>query len=250
LISTYVSFILHKLAWRKRGDPQGGALSIAFDDNKKNQYDYAFPLLKSRGVVGTFYVTTDYLRDFSLNSAYMSIPELRDLQDCGCEIASHSKTHPHFIHVSDDQIRSECSVSKQVLQSHGFQVNNFAYPYGETNDHVDSIVRSYYRSGRSAYVPPYIMRLPTSQFRLSGAPGETGHNESAFLMKYKRLRLADQVYNATDWIIVFFHSIVPSRSRPFEISTQDFADFLDYLMLKGVKTVTVNQALDDLGGSL
>jgi peptidoglycan/xylan/chitin deacetylase (PgdA/CDA1 family) len=185
----------------------------------------------------------------------MSIAELQDLQNYGCEIASHSKTHPHFTHISDDQIRSECILSKQVLQSHGFQVNNFAYPYGDTNDHVDSIVHSYYRSGRSAYTPPYIMRLPTTQFRLSAARGET---ESAFkeahiracLKRYERLRLVDQVYNANGWMIIFFHNLVPNPGPRFEISTKDFADFLDYLVLKGVKAVTVNQALDDLGVSL
>lgn len=250
MIRTYVWFILHKLAWRKRGNLRDVTVSIAFDDNTQNQYDYAFPLLKSRGMVGTFYVVTDCVRDFSLNSAYMNIAELQDLQNHGCEIASHSKTHPHFINISDDQIRSECSESRQVLQSHGFEVNNFAYPYGETNDHVDSIVRSYYRSGRSAYAPPYIMQLPTSQFRLSGAPGEIGPRERARLMGYKRLRLVDQVCNAKDWMIIFFHNVVPNTSRAFEIGTQDFAGFLDYLILKGVKTVTVNQALDDLGGSL
>jgi peptidoglycan/xylan/chitin deacetylase (PgdA/CDA1 family) len=173
----------------------------------------------------------------------MSIAELQDLQNHGCEIASHSKTHPHFTHISDDQIRSECSTSKQILESHRFQVDNFAYPYGETNDHVDSIVHDYHRSGRSAYVPPYIMQLPVSQFRLSGAAGETGHSESIRLMRYKRLRLIDQVNNTKSWMIIFFHNVVPSRSRPFEIGTQDFASFLDYLILKGVKTVTVNQAL-------
>jgi len=262
----YVWFMLHKLAYNKlpkRGNPRDVAVSIAFDDNKKNQYDYAFPLLKSRGMVGTFYVTTDYIRDISLNNAYMSNAELQDLQNYGCEIASHSKTHPSFIYVSDDQIRSECSMSKQVLQSLGFQVNNFAYPDGETNDHVDSIVRSYYRSGRSAYAPPYIMQLPTSQFRLSGAAGETTsvikepHVRDS-LTRYKRLRLVDRVcngarVNAKGWMIIFFHNVVPNPSPAFlegSIGIKDFENFLDYLVLKGVKTVTVNQALDNLNGPL
>jgi peptidoglycan/xylan/chitin deacetylase (PgdA/CDA1 family) len=206
--------------------------------------------LKSRGMVGTFYVVTDYIRDFSLNCAYMSNAELQDLQNHGCEIASHSKTHPHFTEIPDDKIRSECSVSKQVLQSYGFQVNNFAYPYGDTNAHVDSIVRSYYRSGRSAYRPPYIMQLPAPRFRLAGAPGETESSIKeahvrACLKRYKRLRLVDEVCNARGWMIIFFHSVVPNPSPRFEIGTQDFADFLDYLILKGVKIVTVNQALDD-----
>jgi hypothetical protein len=99
------------------------------------------------------------------------------------------------------------------------------------------------------------MRLPTSQFRLSAVGGET---ESAIkeariracLKRYKCLRLVDQVYNAKGWMIIFFHNVVPNPSPPFEISTKDFSDFLDYLILKGVKTITVNQALDDLGVSL
>lgn len=244
--------MLHRLVCRKHVNPQGSAVSIAFDDNKQNQYDYAFPLLKSRGMVGTFYVTTDYLRDYSLDRAYMDITELHDLQNSGCEIASHSQTHPHFTCISDDQIRSECSVSKHVLQSYGFKVNNFAYPYGETNDHVDSIVRSYYRSGRTGFVPPYIMHSPTSKFRLSGAAGEPGDNAYARLMRYKRFRLVDQVYDAEGWMIMFFHNVVPdidrARRRHFDICTRDFADLLDYLKLKHVKTLTVDQALDDLGG--
>jgi peptidoglycan/xylan/chitin deacetylase (PgdA/CDA1 family) len=252
---TYVWFILRKLAWRKRTNPRGLTVSIAFDDNRQNQYDYAFRLLKSKGMVGTFYVVTDYIRDFSLNSSYMDIAELHDLQNYGCEIASHSKTHPNFIHISDDQIHSECNVSKHVLQSHGFQVSNFAYPYGDTNYHVDSIVRSYYRSGRSAYSPPYMMQLPTSRFRLSGAPGETEGaikqaSVRAWWNRYKRLGLVDEAYDAKGWMIILFHNVVPKRSSAFEIDAQDFANFLDYLILKRVKTVTVNQALDDLGGSL
>ena len=248
---SYFWFLLHNITYRKRKNLQDVTVSIAFDDNRRNTYDNAFPLLASRGIVATFYVVADYIRDFSLNRAYMGISELKCLQDHGCEIASHSKTHPHFTRISDDQIRSECSVSRQVLENQGFQVNNFAYPYGDTNDHVDSIVRSYYRSGRSAYAPPYIMKLPAHQFRLSAMPGEL---ESRFKESHIRIfansvrcfRLVDQAYGAKDWIIIFFHNVVPNPKFEFETGTQEFATLLDYLMLKGVKTVTVNQALDDL----
>jgi peptidoglycan/xylan/chitin deacetylase (PgdA/CDA1 family) len=250
---TDVWFKLHTLAWRKRGralSPQSATVSLTFDGNWQNLHDYAFPLLRSRGIVGTFYVVTDLIRDFSLNSANMSFAELRDLQNYGHEIASHSKTHPHFTRISDDQIHRECSESKQVLQSHGFQVNNFAYPFGDTNDHVDSIVRNYYRSGRTAYAPPYIMQLPTTQFRLTGACGETDTGVKVacmrtFLMRYKRLRVVDRVCHPKDWMILFFHDVVTNPSRPRQISTQDFADLLDYLILRHMKIVTVNQALDD-----
>jgi peptidoglycan/xylan/chitin deacetylase (PgdA/CDA1 family) len=221
-------------------DPHG-AISIAFDDCRQSQYDYAFPLMQARGIIGTFYVITDFISDFSHDPSHMSIAELQTLQDYGCEIASHSKTHPVFTSISDSQIREECSVSKQVLQSYGFAADNFAYPYGGRNDHTDSIVAEYYRSARSAYAPPYIMQLPTSQFLLPGCPGETGDPN---VLPYLE-GVVDEVDSTNGWAIIFFHNIIPdANNTPSTISSQDFESFLDYIIYRGVPTITVNQGLD------
>ena len=218
-----------------------GAITIAFDDCLKSQYDYAFPLIQARGMNGTFYVVTDAIRDFSHSSAFMSIAELQTLQDYGCEIASHSKTHPAFTGISDSQIHEECSVSKQVLQSYGFLAENFAYPYGCRNDHTDSIVAEYYRSARSAYAGPYIMQFPVTQFVLPGFAGETG--DSSVLPRLKSM--VDEVYWANGWVIIFFHRVLPDLyDDPYGISSQDFESFLDYIIYRGVSTITVNQGLD------
>lgn len=214
---------------------ENGAVSLAFDDTMQGQYDYAWPLLKARGLVATFYVVTDQIRDLSHDSSYMSVAELQNLQNSGCEIGSHSKTHSDFIRISDAQIREECNVSKQVLESYGFVVSNLAYPYGDTNSHVDSIVSQYYRSGRSAYVRPYLMQLPTSRFSLSGYPGDSVDPSDLRSM-------IDQVYNTKGWAIIFFHDIPTHGTYP--ISTNDFAEFLDYILAKGITALTVSQALN------
>ncbi len=220
---------------------QRGAISVAFDDCMRSQYDYAFQLMQARGIVGTFYVITDAIRDFSNSSAFMSIAELQTLQEYGCEIASHSKSHPAFTAISDSQIREECSVSKQVLQSYGFAADNFAYPYGDRNNHTDSIVAEYYRSARSAYTGPYIMQFPISQFLLAGCPGETGDPD---VLSYL-VRVVDEVYSVNGWAIIFFHNIIPgANNTPYTISSEDFESFLDYVIYRGVATITVNQGLD------
>jgi len=213
-----------------------GAISIAFDDNMEDQYDYAFPLMQARGIKATFYVVTDHIND-----PYMSIAELQTLQDYGCEIGSHSKTHPSFVGLSENEIRYECSVSKQVLQSYGFAADNFAYPYGDRNDYTDSIVAEYYRSARSAYVGPYIMQFPVSQFVLPGFPGETG--DSSVLPQL--INMVDEIYSTDGWAIIFFHHVLPDvYDNPYAISSQDFESFLDYIVYKGVPTITVSQGLD------
>jgi peptidoglycan/xylan/chitin deacetylase (PgdA/CDA1 family) len=176
MMAMLLSVVLARFAEVSFAAPKAphGLISITFDDGWKSEYDYAFQLLQERGITATFYVISDYIRDFSGNNQYMSIAELQTLQTYGCEIGSHSKNHLSFTYLSDTEIHERCEISKQVLQSYGFSAVNFAYPYGDRNDHTDSIVPEYYRSARKAYDPPYYNEYPTSQFLLSGITGETG----------------------------------------------------------------------------
>jgi peptidoglycan/xylan/chitin deacetylase (PgdA/CDA1 family) len=236
-----------------KADVGRGVISIAFDDGRQSQYDYAFPLLKEYGMHGTFYIISSEISDFSGDDSFMSIAELRNLQGNESEIGSHSVTHPDFTSLTDQQIISECVNSKQLLQSNGFIVNNFAYPYGATNVHTDSIVANYYRSARSAYTPPFIMPLPTSQFLLTGYPGETG--DPSTVSQLDQLHAAesfvDQAVSSNSYAIIFFHNIIPGdTSHSYEISAEYFEDFLEYVAESGVTTLTVNQALDIAGPSL
>jgi peptidoglycan/xylan/chitin deacetylase (PgdA/CDA1 family) len=221
-----------------------GTISITFDDGMQDNYDYAYPLMQARGIVGTFYVITDSLSDFSHNNTYLSIAELKTMQNSGNEIGSHSVTHEHFETMTDAEIAYQCGVSQQVLRANGFSANNFAFPYGDTNDpnakHIDSIVSQYYRSARSAYNYPLILSFPITMFRLPGFPAETG--DSSVLSRAKSA--VDQVCTANGWAIFCFHCVRPTVSSPYMISTEDFASFLDYIVSKGVTTVTVNQGLN------
>jgi peptidoglycan/xylan/chitin deacetylase (PgdA/CDA1 family) len=218
-----------------------GMVSITFDDGLKNQFDYAFPLMKARQIKGTFYVTTDKIRDFSHASSFMSISELQNLQADGNEIGSHSMTHACLPSLSDERVHEECRFSKEVLQSYGFAADNFAYPYGDTNKHVNSIVSQYYRTGRSAYKKPYLMHLSSSQFELTGFAGETG--DSSVLLRLQHI--INLVALTNSYAIVFFHNVIPNkRSGRITISSQDFSSFLDYSVSKGVQFLTVDRALD------
>jgi len=212
-----------------------GVVSIAFDDNYISQYTNAYPLMQSRNMVGTFYVVTDNIG----LPGYMDFTHLQNLANSGNEIGSHSKSHANFISLPESQIRDECNLSQQVLQTRGFAATNFAYPNGLTNSFVDSIVDDYYRSGRTAYVSPYIMEVPTNQFRLAGFSSE---NSSA-LSSLKAM--VDQVYSTNSWAIIFFHKIVPDANwQLYETSPEDFASFLDYVNFKRVQVLTVNQVLE------
>jgi peptidoglycan/xylan/chitin deacetylase (PgdA/CDA1 family) len=236
-------------AVRVKAQSERGVVTIAFDDGTQSQYDNAYPLMKARGIAGTFYVISNDVGA----SSYMTVAELQDLQANGNEIGSHSMSHPAFTDLSEQQIRDESSGSKQALQSYGLFVNNFAYPYGIHNDNTDSIVSQYYRSIRSAYAEPYIMSLPTSQSLLQGYPGETG--DASSVSQYEALQAAEyeveQVENNGGWVIIFFHNIIwGDYSGSYEIVAEYFEDFLDYVQASDVSILTVDQALNVAGPSL
>jgi len=220
-----------------KAEEQHGVISITFDDNYQSQYDYAYPLMKEYGIVGTFYICTQNIGV----SGYMSVAQLQSVVSSGNEIGSHSHTHTSFTSLTPDEITYECIHSKQILENYGFTVTNFAYPNGVTNDNIDAIVSENYRSGRTAYVAPYLMEAPTNQFRVAGFSAETADYTALSLLK----GMVDQVHQTNGWAIIFFHKIVPHvYTQPYTTSAEDFESFLNYTVSKGVQTLTVNQALD------
>ena len=221
--------------------PAHGVISLTFDDAWQSQYDYAFPLMQDRGMVGTFYVVTSKLETNATGTDYLSFAELQTMQNYGCEIASHSVDHPDFTTLTDSQIIQECNDSKQVLQSYGLTVNNFAYPYGAYNDHTDSIVSQFYRSGRGVWCPDNVSQLPYTQWDVyadEGAPGDPG-------CLYSLESIVNQVYSTNEWAVLYFHFIFPDVNNSLNvINTQTFASLLDYIKSKGIPTLTINEALN------
>jgi peptidoglycan/xylan/chitin deacetylase (PgdA/CDA1 family) len=73
---------------------------------------------------------------------YMGLDDLKALQRAGMTIASHSRTHPNLVQVSDSQLRDEVSGSRQDLEKMlGVTADLFAYPYGLWNKRVASAVK-------------------------------------------------------------------------------------------------------------
>lgn len=117
---------------------------ISFDDGYADVYQNAFPILQEYGFIGTIYLYVDRIG----SSAFLSEEEIRSLVASGWEVGSHSMSHPDL--TKDHSIVSyEVQESRAALeQLTGGQVSSFAYPYGELDDYVISIVRhSGYSSG-------------------------------------------------------------------------------------------------------
>ena len=197
--------------------------------------------MQAHGFVGTYYIISSFIG----TGDYMNMSDLHALQNAGNEIGSHTVDHPDLTYLTDAQINSECSQSKQLLQTNGFPATDFAYPMGDSNSHVDSIVLQYYRSARYAYGSGYLMSIPANPIQMSipmGWGGETG-NSNTDLNQDKSI--VDQAQAANSWAIIFFHNIITTPlTTSDQIEQSNFAALLNYIGNKSVQVMTVNQALN------
>jgi peptidoglycan/xylan/chitin deacetylase (PgdA/CDA1 family) len=224
------------------GTPRG-VISITFDDGTRNQYTTAFPLMRDRNIVGTFYIPTG---NFDASNPYnkISVSELLQMQSAGNEIGSHSVNHLDFTKLTETQIRQECIESKATLQSYGLAVNNFAYPYGTGDlNNSNKIVSQYYRSARIVYYTP--MTIANVPFQLSAVYGESQGSQYATLLP-KLKSMVDHTVNENQWTVFYIHNIGSYNDvlTYGGISVEDFTSFLNYAKASGAQILTVNQALD------
>jgi len=209
-------------------------ITLSFDDGWISQFRNAFPLMKERGMVGTFYII-GRVTALRYLMGVMSPIQLRVLQDAGNEIASHSATHRRFTDLTDEEIVEECVKSKKTLESLGLTVNNFRYPKGESNDHIDSIVSRYYRSG--CYGRGYV-KLPITTWKIPTL-GAWGRD-----LPVLRSRL-DYAYANDLWLNIGFHDISDEKTTGNgNVTVRDFTQLLDYIQYKNFTTLTVNQVLN------
>jgi len=126
----------------RRGLNQGAndKFCVTFDDAFLSVYEKACPILAARDIPATVYVVAGGMggsnewdkRAGDVGEPTMSESQVRELSDAGLEIGSHTMTHPHLSHLSDDEIRTEIRDSKHRLEDLiGREVASLAYPYGD-----------------------------------------------------------------------------------------------------------------------
>jgi len=142
---------------------------ITIDDGWRSVYDLAFPILKKYGYPATFFIYTDFIIN---GSRTLDWNILKEMSDSGISIQCHTKTHryldrriggesfkDYFESIKKDLIEST-KVIKQRLNS---DVKYLAYPYGETNHLVITLLMklgyrgafTVERGGNPFFVNPY-----------------------------------------------------------------------------------------------
>ena len=139
---------MHRL---QAGNLPPRAIALTFDDGYSSVVDFAWPLLRERGMPATLFAVSGYLcgqkrfpwdsdRDESL-SRLISAAELCDAAKAGLAIGSHTVTHRWLPGLTADQVWREVTQSRGELEEIlGRQVHTFAYPMGGWTPHVRQAV--------------------------------------------------------------------------------------------------------------
>jgi peptidoglycan/xylan/chitin deacetylase (PgdA/CDA1 family) len=146
-------------------------VAITFDDGYKNNYTYAFPILKRYQFPATIFIIVEEVGR-PLND-HLSWDEMKEMQDSGLVFfGSHAMgPDPLYKIKTEDELHRQIFDSKKILEKRlGREVAVFSYPEGAFDEHVLGLVRE----------AGYQMAVATS-------PGKETANNDLFALKRQRV---------------------------------------------------------------
>lgn len=162
-------------------------VALTFDDGMRSVYQNALPVIREYRVPALIFVATSaiegdknwYVQDGTGQGLEMLCwDELKELQDAGVEIGSHTHNHPDLRTLEPGQITDECFRADELIETRlGIAPRFFAYPYGYHNKQARDIIRQRYMASVTTELKPLseqmdsavLPRLDSYYFRTPGA---------------------------------------------------------------------------------
>jgi peptidoglycan/xylan/chitin deacetylase (PgdA/CDA1 family) len=142
---------------------RAAAISYTFDDNLRDQYTLAVPMLNEVAFKGTFFVIAGKtvetpeegekkLSDPNLRDLWGSIswPELVEMAKQGHEIASHTWSHRGMARLTPEEVDAELSKACDAIKTHiGKPALTLAFPFNQSTPEVQVAALKYHLAYRS-----------------------------------------------------------------------------------------------------
>ncbi|MFA5350619.1 MAG: polysaccharide deacetylase family protein [Candidatus Omnitrophota bacterium] len=116
---------------------------ITFDDGYKDNFEYAYPILKGFGFPATIFIITDFMDKGSVGGkTFLSWDEVIAMSKDKISFGSHTKTHFYLGAVKNEEAAfEEISGSKKAIeQKIGMPADYLSYPSGGFNEKIKELV--------------------------------------------------------------------------------------------------------------
>ena len=131
--NNFTTLTIDEIGLINNKDQSSKSVAITFDDGQISDYNVVFPSLLDRNMKATFYIITDVVGE----KDYVNWSQLKEMQEYGMEIGSHSCSHRRLLDLKKKEILMELQRSKQVLEdSLGCYIRSFSIPFGFGNKHI------------------------------------------------------------------------------------------------------------------
>lgn len=133
--NNYQTLSLDEIVEAKGGKKEKSVV-ITFDDGFLNNYTNAFPILKELVFTATIFTVTDFVG----TENYMDWEQLKEMNDFGISIQSHTASHKPLSMLSTNEIKAELYNSKKSIEDNlGSSVDFFSAPHGMVDERVIEI---------------------------------------------------------------------------------------------------------------
>ena len=100
---------------------------LTFDDGYEDNYTILLPLLEERGMKAVVFMVTNEIG----RPGYLTWDQLRDMQNRGIELGSHTANHQPLTTLEPQMRNDELKLSKLLMEWNGLKtVFSFSYPNG------------------------------------------------------------------------------------------------------------------------
>lgn len=165
---------------------------LTFDDGHESNYRHAYPMLRERGLVGVFFVTSDFIGQ---RPGFCAWEQLGEMADAGMQIGSHGKTHRFFDDLTADELEQEYQASRSAITTGtGHAPVMLSFPGGRYRGSQitagrDAGYRYFFSSDpganrRDAFVPGAVLRRVPIRSETNGAVfADSARGATGFLLR-------------------------------------------------------------------
>jgi peptidoglycan/xylan/chitin deacetylase (PgdA/CDA1 family) len=111
---------------------------LTFDDGYEDNYTTLLPMLEDRHMTGTVYMVTNSIG----RKGYLSWNQLRDMQNRGIELGSHTANHQPLTSLDREKQAEEMKLSKLLMEWNGLKtIYTFSYPNGAYDEGMPDLLK-------------------------------------------------------------------------------------------------------------